>query len=83
MACSISSCACDCAAASAAASLFVAAWSKIAIAIAANKWGMSSAEIANEYDIPETQIKEAQAFYQAHRVEIDAAIEAEEALAPK
>ena len=53
------------------------------IAIAANTWGMSSAEIANEYDIPETQIKEAQAFYEAHRAEIDAAIEAEEALAPK
>ena len=29
------------------------------IAIAANKWNMSPAEIANEYDIPETQIKEA------------------------
>lgn len=53
------------------------------IAIAANKWGMSPAEIANEYDLPETQIKEAQAFYEAHRAEIDAAIEAEEALAPK
>jgi uncharacterized protein (DUF433 family) len=53
------------------------------IAIASNTWGMSSAEIANEYDIPETQIKEAQAFYEAHRAEIDAAIEDEEALAPK
>ena len=53
------------------------------IAIAANTWGMSPAEIANEYDIPETQIREAQAFYEAHRAEIDAAIEAEEALAPK
>lgn len=53
------------------------------IAIAANEWGMSSPEIANEYDIPETQIKEAKAFYEAHRAEIDAAIEAEEALAPK
>jgi uncharacterized protein (DUF433 family) len=53
------------------------------IAIAANEWGMSPAEIANEYDISETQIKEAQAFYEAHRAEIDTAIEAEEALAPK
>jgi uncharacterized protein (DUF433 family) len=53
------------------------------VAIAANKWGMSTAEIANEYDIPESQIKEAQAFYDAHRAEIDAAIEAESALGPK
>jgi uncharacterized protein (DUF433 family) len=53
------------------------------IAIAANTWGMSSAEIAEEYDVPEKQIKEAQAFYEAHRAEIDAAVEAEDALAPK
>jgi uncharacterized protein (DUF433 family) len=53
------------------------------IAIAANTWGMSPLEIANEYDIPEAQIKEAQAFYEAHRAEIDAAIATEEALAPK
>jgi uncharacterized protein (DUF433 family) len=53
------------------------------IAIAATEWGMSTADIANEYDIPETQIKEAQAFYEAHRTEIDAAIAAEESLAPK
>lgn len=53
------------------------------IAIAADKWGMSSAEIANEYDLTETQIKEAQAFYKAHRAEIDAAIEAESALESK
>ncbi|MBN1452351.1 MAG: DUF433 domain-containing protein [Anaerolineales bacterium] len=53
------------------------------IAIAANNWGMSPAEIADEYDIPEAQIREAQSFYEAHRAEIDAAIESEEALAPK
>jgi uncharacterized protein (DUF433 family) len=53
------------------------------IAIAATKWGLSSAEIANEYDLSETQIKEAQAFYETHRAEIDAAIEAESALEPK
>jgi uncharacterized protein (DUF433 family) len=53
------------------------------IAVAANKWNMSFAEIANEYDIPETQLKEAQAFYEAHRAEIDAAIEAESLLEPK
>ena len=53
------------------------------IAIATKKWGMSAAEIANEYDLPGTQIKEAQAFYEAHRAEIDAAIAAEESMAPK
>jgi uncharacterized protein (DUF433 family) len=53
------------------------------LTIAANKWGMSPGEIANEYDLPETQVKEAQAFYEAHRAEIDSAIDAEEALAPK
>ena len=51
------------------------------IVIAANTWGMSTAQISSEYDIPETQIKEAQAFYEAHRAEIDASIEAEEAQA--
>ena len=43
---------------------------------------MSTAEIAKEYDIPENQVKEARAFYEAHRAEIDADIESESALAP-
>lgn len=47
------------------------------------EFGMTSGQIADEYDIPETQVREALAFYEAHRAEIDAAIEAEEALAPK
>ncbi|MDK1028639.1 MAG: DUF433 domain-containing protein [Anaerolineae bacterium] len=52
------------------------------VAIAAGKWNMSTAEIAKEYDIPENQVKEARAFYEAHRAEIDTDIESESALAP-
>jgi len=43
---------------------------------------MSPAEIAEQYDISESQVKEAQAFYTAHREEIDAAIESESSLEP-
>src|SRR5512147_919936 len=35
------------------------------------------AEIAEDYDLPPPQVKEALGFYKAHRVEIDANIEAE------
>jgi uncharacterized protein (DUF433 family) len=41
------------------------------------------AEIAEDYDLPPTQVQEALAFYDAHRVEIDAHIQAETALEPK
>jgi len=44
---------------------------------------MTPGKIADEYDISEKQVREALAFYEAHRAEIDAAIEAEEALVPK
>ena len=47
------------------------------------EFGLAPGQIADEYDIPETQVREALAFYGAHRAEIDAAIVAEEALAPK
>lgn len=43
----------------------------------------TSAEIAEDYDLPLTQVQEALAFYDAHRVEIDAYIQAETALEPK
>jgi len=49
---------------------------------AARSWGMSPAEIADQYDLPESQVKEALAFYEAHRSEIDAAIASETALEP-
>lgn len=41
------------------------------------------AEIAEDYDLPPTQVQEALGFYEAHRVEIDAHIQAEGALEPK
>ena len=41
------------------------------------------AEIAEDYDLPHAQVQEALGFYNAHRVEIDAHIQAEAALEPK
>lgn len=41
------------------------------------------AEIAEDYDLPQTQVQEALGFYAAHRVEIDAHMQAESALEPK
>jgi uncharacterized protein (DUF433 family) len=41
------------------------------------------AAIAEDYDVPLTQVQEALSFYDAHRVEIDAHIQAEAALEPK
>ena len=41
------------------------------------------AEIAEDYDLPPKQIQEALGFYEAHRAEIDAYIQAEAALGPK
>jgi len=41
------------------------------------------AEIAEDYDLPQAQVQEALGFYDAHRVEIDAHIQAEAALEPK
>jgi len=43
-------------------------------------WGLPPAKIADQYDLPEPRVREALAFYQAHRSEIDAAIGAEAAL---
>lgn len=50
------------------------------IAIAARHWNLSPAQIAAEYDIDEAYVREALAFYKAHRQEIDADITAERAL---
>ncbi len=41
------------------------------------------AEVAEDYDLPQTQVQEALGFYEVHRVEIDAHIHAEAALEPK
>jgi len=45
--------------------------------------GLSAEQIAKEYDLTVTRVKEAQAFYEAHRAEIDASIQAEQGLEPK
>jgi uncharacterized protein (DUF433 family) len=52
------------------------------IVIATQAWGLSSAQIAADWDLSERQVSEALAFYAAHRTEIDAAIQAEEQMAP-
>jgi len=43
----------------------------------------SPAEIAEDYDLTKAQIEEGLSFYQAHRAEIDAFIQADAALEPK
>ena len=40
-------------------------------------WKMSRAKIAQEYDLTENRVREALAFYAAHKSEIDAAFAAE------
>jgi uncharacterized protein (DUF433 family) len=52
------------------------------IVIATQVWGLSSAQIAADWDLSERQVSEALAFYAAHRTEIDAAIQAEEQMIP-
>lgn len=50
------------------------------IAIASQVWGLSAAKIADQYEIDLRLVQAALAFYQAHRVEIDADIQLEEQL---
>ena len=50
------------------------------LVVAAKGWELSPEKIAADYDLAESQVKEALAFYDAHRVEIDAAIVAEQEL---
>ena len=50
--------------------------------IAERSWGLSTTQIATEWNVSERQVSEALAFYAAHRAEIDADIEAEEQMAP-
>jgi uncharacterized protein (DUF433 family) len=54
-----------------------------AIVTATDQWGLSPAEIAGQFGLSESQVREAQAFYTAHRSEIDADIQSESALEPK
>lgn len=48
------------------------------IAVAAQEWGMSATEIADQYELDEHLVQLALAFYRAHRAEIDADIQLEE-----
>jgi len=50
------------------------------VVVAARQWGMEPGQIAAEFGLAEAQVKEAVAFYDAHRAEIDAALAAERAL---
>jgi len=44
------------------------------VVVATQVWELSPAQIAAEYDLTEAQVKDALAFYEAHRQEIDAGI---------
>jgi uncharacterized protein (DUF433 family) len=50
------------------------------VVVAARQWGLSPEQIAAEYDLTVSQVEEALAFYEAHRTEVDAAMEAEREL---
>ena len=50
------------------------------VVVAIQSWGLSPAQVADEYDLSEAQVKDALAFYEVHRQEIEAGIAAEQAL---
>ncbi|BAY13254.1 DUF433 domain-containing protein [Calothrix sp. NIES-2098] len=50
------------------------------VAIASQKWGMNTSQIKNEYDLTETQVREALSFYAVNKEQIDAAIASEQSL---
>lgn len=52
------------------------------IVVAIEYWQMTPEQVAAEYELTITQVEEALAFYEAHRMEIKASLEAEEALEP-
>jgi hypothetical protein len=43
-------------------------------------WGLSVEQIANEYSISQSQVKEALAFYETHQREMDIEMESEKQL---
>lgn len=47
------------------------------VVLAAQQWGWTPARIADEYGLPEVQVNDALAFYEAHRAKIDASIASE------
>ncbi len=50
------------------------------LAIAAHKWGISAAQIADEYDLSEEQVTEALRLYAVNKEQIDIAIASEQEL---
>lgn len=52
----------------------------LTIAIASQKWGMNASQLANEYDLTESQVCEALAFYGANKLQIDTVIDSEQSL---
>jgi uncharacterized protein (DUF433 family) len=48
------------------------------LVIAAQEWGMSSSEIAEQFEIDERLVQSALGFYRAHREEVDVGINSEE-----
>jgi uncharacterized protein (DUF433 family) len=48
--------------------------------VAAQRWDWAPDQIATEYGLTEAQVKEALAFYEAHRAEIDADLTVEQAM---
>ncbi|WP_414575851.1 DUF433 domain-containing protein [Anabaena sp. CCY 9402-a] len=50
------------------------------LVIVAHQWGWPVHQIAQEYDLTETQVNEGLAFYTAHRTEIDGAIATEQVI---
>ncbi|MHC5719824.1 MAG: DUF433 domain-containing protein, partial [Nostoc sp.] len=56
------------------------AMSTTGYAYASQQWGLSTEQIAAEYDLSEAQVNAALAFYAVHQQEIDQAIASEVAL---
>jgi uncharacterized protein (DUF433 family) len=50
------------------------------VVVTARQWEWTPEQIATEYDLTESQVEEALAFYAAHRAELDAAIAVEREL---
>jgi uncharacterized protein (DUF433 family) len=48
--------------------------------VASRNWGLSIQQIANEYGISQSQVKEALAFYETHQRELDIELEFEKKL---
>ena len=50
------------------------------LVVAAHQWGMTPAQIAQQYGLSVHQVEGALAFYDGHRTEIDALLAAEQAM---